>query len=67
MSFAYRLCPDFPADASSVLTPEPGKQMKHLVKSLHSWARPCEIAEAPKTFCNGVESGDVIQGVLGDW
>ena len=28
--------------------------------------RPCEFIDGPKTFCNGVESGDVIQGILGD-
>ena len=58
--------PIFPAHLSSIYTPLAGKEAKHLARSLHSWMRPCEFIDSPKTFCNGVESGDVIQGVLGD-
>ncbi len=58
--------PDFPALASSIVTPVAGKEAKHLIKSLHNWMRPCEFIEEPKMFCNGVESGDVVQGILGD-
>lgn len=58
--------PDFRADMSSVYPRPPAKQYPHLGKKISQWLRPCDLVEDPQMFCNGVEAGDVIQGVLGD-
>ena len=58
--------PDFAADLTSVYTPIKGKEAMNLGRSLDAWLRPCEFIDSPKMFCDGVEAGDVIQGILGD-
>lgn len=58
--------PDFPAALSSIYTPIKGKEAAHLGRPLDKWMRPPEFIDHPKMFCDGVEAGDVIQGILGD-
>jgi hypothetical protein len=50
--------PDFPC--SSAILPS-----AH-AKSVLNWLRPCEISNAPQLFLDGIDEGDVIQGMLGD-
>lgn len=57
----FYLDPEFPAADSSIYKRPPG-QHSHLIV----WKRPNEIAPSPQLIVDGVESGDVIQGALGD-
>eukprot|EP01106_Pelomyxa_sp_JSP_P017441 TRINITY_DN711_c0_g1_i4.p1 TRINITY_DN711_c0_g1~~TRINITY_DN711_c0_g1_i4.p1 ORF type:complete len:613 (-),score=122.87 TRINITY_DN711_c0_g1_i4:68-1906(-) len=55
--------PDFPATVKSLCGKHGGPLAK---RSDVLWLRPSEFAPAPKLFIGGTESGDVIQGELGD-
>lgn len=52
--------PSFPASSSSLMRRD--RSLAHDVE----WARLSEVLEHPSLFVDGVESGDVIQGELGD-
>jgi len=49
--------PEFPASQQSI----GGKKVEGII-----WKRPHEICSNPQLFVDGVSSGDVIQGALGD-
>ena len=51
--------PDFPPTSKSVFTRDHGLDPE-------SWKRLGELTERPSLFVDGVGSGDVIQGELGD-
>eukprot|EP01125_Pyxidicula_operculata_P012207 TRINITY_DN399_c3_g1_i1.p1 TRINITY_DN399_c3_g1~~TRINITY_DN399_c3_g1_i1.p1 ORF type:complete len:893 (-),score=210.58 TRINITY_DN399_c3_g1_i1:267-2945(-) len=52
--------PDFPCSQTSLY------RKKKPSVSVASWKRPNELVSNPKLFVDGVESGDVCQGSLGD-
>ena len=63
--------PEFPADARSLFRDPDLPWYGHVpVETLGPWRRPDDIGntpnEAPSLFEDGIESGDVIQGALGD-
>jgi hypothetical protein len=53
---------EFPASDKALFKNPAEKSSKGIV----TWKRPSEFAPNPKLFVSGVESGDVIQGALGD-
>lgn len=53
---------DFPASDKALFK----NPATHPDRNIVQWKRPSEFAPDPKLFVEGVESGDVIQGALGD-
>jgi len=52
--------PEFPTTDNSLYKNPPGEYQNV------QWKRPSEFCKSPELFISGVESGDVIQGALGD-